>query len=85
MRQALRRLERSLVRERAELHARAVIDEFLPRWIESPDSDFSIEFAQRLGECGMHLRFPQALNYLIECRIERSEPDTTKLLQILLP
>jgi len=89
MRQTLRTLERVLVRERAELHARAVMDKFLPRWSEAVAgglyADFELEFARQLGACGLHLTVPHAVEYLVRCRTDGSEPDPARLLRILLP
>ena len=89
MRQTLRTLERKLVRERAELHARAVMYELLPLWNDAWEqgkcTDYEFEFARRIGACGMHLWTPRVIAYLGQCRSAGSEPDPTRLLQILVP
>ena len=89
MRRTLRSIERALVRERAELKTRAVIDTMLLRWDEAVDGDnywgYELEFVRRLGWCGIYPWAMRALDYLSKCRVEGDRPDPDRLLSFVVP
>ena len=89
MRRALRTIERTLVRELAELKARGAMDGMLPRWDEAVGGDdywlYELEFGRRLGGGGLYLWVPHAIAYLSRCRETGSRPEPDRLLQRLLP
>ncbi len=87
---ALRRLERALVSERAELAVDAAVDELLMRWTndrpEGTSLSEAVEFVRGLIFEGFLLPTgPIASNYLEKCRREGSTPDPDRLKRILLP
>ncbi len=87
---ALRRLERALVFERAELVVDAAIADLLIRWTnDRPEGTLvsePTEFVRRLIFEGVLLPTgPIATNYLEKCRREGSTPDPDRLMRILLP
>lgn len=87
---ALRRLERALVFERAELEVDAAVDDLVIRWTNARREGTSVseatDFVRGLILKGVLLPTgPIAANYLEQCRWEGSTPDPDRLTKILLP
>jgi hypothetical protein len=86
----LRSLERSLVRERAEIGVAQVVARYLRSWEqalsrgESPPD--ALYLVSTLIVTGFYLpTFHSALQYLAQCQRVASPPDRGALLRILLP
>ena len=87
---ALRRLERALVFERAELVVDAAVDDLLIRWTNERHEGTSVseadEFVRGLIFEGVLLPTgPIATNYLKKCKWDGSTPDPDRLMRTLLP
>ena len=90
MRSTLRALERRLVVERAEVAARAVVDDLVPQWQQArgekrPRSQ-RLDLLPYLVKAGVHSPLaPAAMNYLERCKRDDIQPDRQRLLRMLLP
>ncbi len=88
---AVRRLERALVFERAELGVRSLVDDLVLRWAHaSGDNVAAPEPCQFIHDLiikeGLLLPSgPRAIAYLDLCRRDDATPDPDRLFRILLP
>ena len=87
---ALRRLERALVSERAELVVRSIVADLVLRWDIARRNDAATpeatSFIRDLIDDGLLLSSgPKALNYIDLCGRDGSTPDPDRLMRILLP
>ena len=86
----LRRLERVLVRERAEIVIGDLLDALLARWYraleEGRPTPPASDFPRSVVEAGFYVHsFPVVVNYLEDCARKRVLPDEALLLRLLLP
>ena len=90
MKSTLRKIERALVFERAEVVVQTTVDELLGLWeqanrrgVQPPDA---LDFILRIMSSGFYLpSHARAISYLDRCSSQGELPDRRRLMRILLP